>query len=251
MSAPISSPPDCLPEPLSAALRNRLRGVGVGTLAVQLRKRGFDTAVIEGVRPLTPGTTLVGTARTLRYVPRRKDLAAALGGGHNHQKQAINTLRAGDVLVMEARGCTEAGTFGDILALRALQCGAAGVITDGANRDSADIRALGLPVFSAGSHPLVPGHRLIPLDHDQIITCGGATVCVGDVIVGDDDGVLVIPRSEVDDVLAEAEAHEHKERFAIAELKRGEDLEGLWPLTAQRWKDRYAQWLADNPPPAR
>ncbi|SFK93163.1 fumarylacetoacetate hydrolase family protein [Amycolatopsis sacchari] len=230
---------------LTDDLRTRLGRVAVATLSVQLRKRGYDDSSIDGVRPLVPGTRLVGTARTLRYVPYRKDLFAAHGGGYNAQKRAIDSLGPGDVLVMEARGDATAGTIGDILALRAQVRGAAGVITDGAVRDARPLTELGLPVYCAGHHPAVLGRRHVPWETDTTISCGGATVQPGDVIVADDDGALVIPPGLVEEVLTAAEAQEEEEAFIAEMVGRGESVAGLYPLDAA-WRRRFETWRADQ-----
>ncbi|HLS49302.1 MAG TPA: fumarylacetoacetate hydrolase family protein, partial [Actinomycetaceae bacterium] len=231
------------PVVLDDALRERLNNVSTATLSVHLRQRGFDHAVIDGVKPLAPGRRLVGTARTLRYVPYRKDLFAQRGSGFTPQKQAIESLEAGDVLVMEARGETTSGTLGDILALRAQLRGAAGVVTDGGVRDAALVADLGLPVYTVGAHPSVLGRRHVPWDQDVTIACGGATVQVGDVIVGDDDGVLVIPPHLVLEVLEGAEAQEEQERFIVEMVEQGESVDGLYPI-GPAWKPKFEEWQA-------
>nr|WP_232666799.1 fumarylacetoacetate hydrolase family protein [Pseudonocardia sp. TRM90224] len=228
------TPPPRLPD----AVRERLANVAVATLSVQLRQRGFDSAVIDGVRALAPGRRIVGTARTLRFVPFRPDLFAERGGGFNAQKRAIESVLPGEVLVMEARRDPTAGTLGDILALRARVRGAAGIVTDGAVRDAAAVAATGLSVFSAGTHPAVLGRRHVPWETDVTIACGGATVQVGDVIVGDDDGVVVIPPGLVDEVLAAAEEQEREEHWIAAQVGAGAGIDGLYPLGG-RWRERY------------
>lgn len=223
---------------LDPGLRERLRRVAVATLSVQLRKRGFDDASIDGVRPLAPGRRLVGTARTLRYVPFRPDLFAAHGGGYNAQKRAVDSIGPGEVLVMEARRDPTAGTLGDILALRAKARGAAGIITDGAARDAAAVAAVGLPVYTSGQHPAVLGRRHVPWEADVTIACGGAAVQVGDVIVADDDGVVVIPPSLVEEVLAGAELQDREEEWIAARVVEGAGLQDLYPLAGQ-WRAKY------------
>jgi 5-oxopent-3-ene-1,2,5-tricarboxylate decarboxylase/2-hydroxyhepta-2,4-diene-1,7-dioate isomerase len=218
--------------------RERLTRVAVATLSAQLRKRGYDAVSIDGVHPLVPGQRLVGTARTLRFVPYRPDLFASHGGGYNAQKRAMDTVDPGEVLVMEARQDPTAGTLGDILALRALVRGAAGIVTDGAARDSAAVAATGLAVFTSGQHPAVLGRRHVPWETDVTIACGGATVQVGDVIVGDDDGVLVIPPALVAEVLADAERQEREEAWIAERVAQGAGIDGLYPLTGP-WRDRY------------
>lgn len=234
------------PEPgfaLTDALRRRLAKVAVATLSVQLRQRGYDEANIDGIHLLVPGTRIVGTARTLRYVPYRKDLFAAHGGGYNAQKRAVDSVQPGEVLVMEARRDTSAGTLGDILALRAKVRGAAGVITDGAVRDYRAVAGTGLPVMAGGAHPAVLGRHHVPWETDVTIACGGATVQVGDVIVGDDDGAVVIPPALVVEVLEAAEEQERKEAFIAEKVRDGESVDGLYPL-GPRWTDEYAAWAA-------
>ena len=224
--------------PLDPDLRERLHRVAVATLSVQLRRRGYDSASIDGVQSLVPGRRLVGVARTLRYVPFRPDLFASHGGGYNAQKRAVDGLQPGEVLVMEARRDPTAGTLGDILALRAQARGAAGIITDGAARDAAAVAALGLPVYTSGRHPAVLGRRHVPWDTDVTIACGGATVQVGDVIVADDDGAVVIPPALVAEVLADAERQDREEAWIAQRVGEGAGLRNLYPLAGE-WRARY------------
>lgn len=230
---------------LTHELRQRLAHVSVATLSAQLRKRGYNEVSIDGVSPLVPGSRIVGRARTLRYLPYRKDQFAARGNGFNAQKRAIDSVNEGEVLVMDARRIDDAGTLGDILALRAQVRGAAGVITDGCVRDYRLVADLGLPVFAATHHPAVLGRRHIPWEIDVDVACGGALVCVGDVIVADDDGPIVIPPALLVEVLEAAEAQESEEAFIAEMVRAGESVDGLYPLT-DPWRPRYETWLADN-----
>ncbi|QHC61178.1 fumarylacetoacetate hydrolase family protein [Rathayibacter sp. VKM Ac-2760] len=224
-------------------LRAALERVPVAGLSAQLRKRGLNDTTIDGVRPLRPGTALVGVARTLRFVPRREDLFASHGGGYNAQKRIFDSVRAGEVIVIEARGETGSGTLGDILALRARARGAAGVVTDGGVRDSAAVSDIGLPVFSSGVHPAVLGRRHVPWDSDITIACGGATVQPGDVIVGDADGVIVVPRALVEEVVEAALAQEEEDAWIAERVSEGHAVDGLFPMNAE-WKERYSAWRA-------
>ncbi|HEY3683921.1 MAG TPA: fumarylacetoacetate hydrolase family protein [Streptosporangiaceae bacterium] len=223
---------------LTEELRARLASVATATLSSQLRKRGLDNVSIDGVHPTQPGAKLVGRARTLRFIPNREDLFAAHGGGFNAQKQAFDTLRPGDVLVVEARGERGTGTVGDILALRAKTLGAAGIVTDGGIRDLAAVTELGLPAYAAGGHPAVLGRRHVPWDTGLTIACGGAAVQPGDVIVGDDDGVLVIPPRLVEEVAAAAVEQEREEGYISARVAGGASVDGLYPMNAE-WRKRY------------
>jgi regulator of RNase E activity RraA len=183
----------------------------------------------------------VGVAHTLRYLPLREDLFKRYGTGMNAQKRAIEELRPGHVLVMDARRDPTAGTLGDILALRALRRGAAGVVTDGAVRDSAAITDLGLPVYAAGAHPSVLGRRHVPWDTGVPIACGGALVQPGDLIVGDADGVVVVPPDLAGELIADCREQERQERFITEQVEAGESVDGLYPL-GPAWRDAYETW---------
>ncbi|MER6415037.1 fumarylacetoacetate hydrolase family protein [Streptomyces humidus] len=229
------------PEPLlGPRLADGLRSVAVATLSAQMRSRGLPHMSIDGVGPVSGGA-MVGVAHTLRYLPLREDLFKRHGTGMNAQKRAIEELRPGHVLVMDARRDPTAGTLGDILALRAHRRGAAGVVTDGAVRDSAAIADLGLPVYAAGSHPSVLGRRHVPWDTGVPVACGGALVQPGDLIVGDTDGVVVVPPNLADELVADCREQERQERFIAEQVAAGESVDGLYPLR-QAWRDAYENW---------
>ena len=225
---------------LTQERRARLASVATATLSAQLRKLGFDDVSIDGVRPTRRGEKMIGRARTLRLIPARPDLFAAHGGGFNAQKRAFDSLNPGDVLVIEARGEAGTGTVGDILALRAQVRGAAGIVTDGGIRDIAAVTALGIPAYSRGGHPAVLGRRHVPWEVDGTVACGGAAVQPGDVIVGDDDGVLVIPPHLVDRVVEAAIAQEDEERYIAERVAEGESVDGLYPMD-DVWRTRYEE----------
>lgn len=228
---------------LTDELKARINSVGTATLSAQLRKRGYDNVSIDGLQSTRPEARLVGRARTLRYIAFRNDLFDAHGGGYNAQKRAFDALRRDDVIVMEARGERGTGTVGDILALRAQVRGAAGIVTDGGVRDLAAVAALDIPTYHAGPHPAVLGRRHVPWDTDLTVTCGGAAVQPGDVIVGDADGLLVIPPFLVEQVVDGAIEQELEETFIAERVADGEKIDGLYPLNSE-WKARFAEWQA-------
>jgi regulator of RNase E activity RraA/2-keto-4-pentenoate hydratase/2-oxohepta-3-ene-1,7-dioic acid hydratase in catechol pathway len=219
-----------------------LRGVSTATLAALLRKRGLNGLTPDGLRSTRPGARMAGYARTVRYLPLREDLSAAYGGGMNAQKRAVEAIRPGEVLVIEARGDPAAGTIGDILALRAQVRGAAGIVTDGAIRDSAALAGLDIPVYHAAVHPAVLGRRHVPWDTDVTVACAGVTIQPGDIVVGDADGVVVLPQALAAEVLAEAREQERQEEFIASRVAQGESIEGLFPLTATH-RPAYEAWL--------
>jgi 5-oxopent-3-ene-1,2,5-tricarboxylate decarboxylase / 2-hydroxyhepta-2,4-diene-1,7-dioate isomerase len=230
-----------------------LRAVGrvsTATLSSQLRKRGFNSVTLDRLHATQPGKKMVGFARTLRFVPFREDLFARYGGtlpggGLNAQKRAVEQVRPGEILVIEARGDPTAGTVGDILALRAQVRGAAGIVTDGAIRDSQALHAMDLPVYYGATHPAVLGRRHVPWEVNVAIACAGVTVTPGDIIVGDADGVIVIPAHLAMEVAQDAAEQELQEEFAAAMVAKGESVDGLYPL-GKRWQVAYEGWLSED-----
>ncbi|MBN9225309.1 MAG: hypothetical protein ABS63_00955 [Microbacterium sp. SCN 70-27] len=229
---------DPAPQGLTPRLREKLERVPVAGLSQQLRKRGLDNVTIDGVRPLHPSQKLVGTAKTLRFVPGREDLFASHGGGYNAQKRTFDAVGEGEVIVIEARGEAGSGTLGDVLAIRAQARGAAGIVTDGGVRDVDAVAAVGIPVYTVGAHPAVLGRKHVPWDHDVTIACGGTTVQPGDVIVGDADGVIVIPPALAEEVADAALAQEVEDAWVAARVSEGHPVDGLFPMNAQ-WRARY------------
>ncbi|WP_237189444.1 fumarylacetoacetate hydrolase family protein [Rothia nasimurium] len=241
-------PPLAEPAPvLTDDLRRLLQAVPTAGLSAQLRARGLNNVVIEGVYPQTPGTKIVGTAKTLRFVPNREDLFKTHGGGYNAQKRCFDEVAEGEIIVIEARGESGSGTLGDILALRAKGRGAAGVITDGGVRDYAAVKEIGLPVFTQGPHPAVLGRKHVPWEVDVAVACGNATVLPGDIIVGDDDGAIVIPPALAAEVAQAAFEKEHEDAWVAEQVAAGHPVDGLFPPTGE-WKEKYATWRAENPP---
>jgi 5-oxopent-3-ene-1,2,5-tricarboxylate decarboxylase / 2-hydroxyhepta-2,4-diene-1,7-dioate isomerase len=222
-----------------------LRNVATATLSAQLRRRGLDNVSMEGLRSTHPELKMVGRARTLRYLPFREDLFAERGEGMNAQKQAVEEIQPGEVLVIDARGEEGAGTIGDILAHRVVVRGGAGIVTDGALRDSAVISELDLPAYFAATHPAVLGHRHVPWETGTAIACAGVLVQPGDIVVGDADGVVVVPPGIAGEVAADAVEQERQERFVQERVAEGESVDGLFPL-GPAWRSAYDRWCAEQ-----
>ncbi len=212
--------------------RELLQRISTATISMQLLKRGFRNVCMRGVRPLDPGRArIVGEAATVRFIPMREDLASPekLGERTNPSRRAIDGVPAGAVLVIDARGVADCAVIGDILAARIKVRGAAGVVTDGGVRDAEEVRGVGLPVFCAG--PAAPASPVAhaAADAGVPIGCGGVAVLPGDVIVGDGDGVVVIPADLADEVAAGGREQEEIERFIREKVEEGRPVIGLYP----------------------
>jgi len=235
--------------PLSPETRDRLRKISTATIATALYKRGFRTQLIQGVAPLHPmAESMVGEAFTLRYVPAREDLNRldVFRDPEHPQRKAVETCPPGAVLVMDSRKDPRAASAGGILVTRLQVRGVAGVVTDGGFRDAAEIAALAIPAFH--SRPSAPTNLTLhqAIDINVPIGCGDAPVFPGDVVVGDNDGVIVIPAHLADEVAAEAHEMTAYEDFVTARVRLGHSIRGLYPMTDEANLNLFQEWRAAN-----
>ena len=231
--------------PLDAETIAHLTRVSTATIASQLTRRGFRRTVIAGVRPLRPHDRMVGTAFTLRYVPTREDVdtGVEIDNETNVQRLAVERVGPGEVLVTDARGELTAPTMGNILAARLRARGAAGIVTDGAFRDAAGIAAEAIPSYCRGAHPGLSTTAHHAADLQVKIGCGGVLVVPGDVLVGDEDGVIVIPRRLAAEVARDAVEQEDLEAFILDRVRDGASIKGTYPPD-DRTLDAYRAWRA-------
>jgi 5-oxopent-3-ene-1,2,5-tricarboxylate decarboxylase / 2-hydroxyhepta-2,4-diene-1,7-dioate isomerase len=226
---------------LTESLKCQLASVSVSTLTHQLQTRGINNAFLTGLTPLHRTMRLVGRARTVRYVALREDVQRSYSGAGSAQQKGVETIEPGEVLVIEARGAADAGTIGDMYSTRAFIRGAAGIVSDGALRDTPAITALNKPVYHQGSHGATLGRRHMPFSFNEPITCAGVFVVPGDVIVGDGEGAVVIPAALAAEVVRDAIAQEEVEAFALERIAAGESSFGLFPLASSR-RDEFTAW---------
>ena len=218
--------------PVSAETLTLLRKVSAATVSGLLSRRGFRRTWIAGARPIKAGIKMVGEAFTLRYIPAREDLdwTTTLDNTTDPQRVAIERVGPGQVLTIDARGDASSGSLGGILATRLRMRGAAGVVTDGAVRDYGEIGASGFPAFC--QHGAAGANKFIfhPVDFQVPIGCGGVAVFPGDILTGDDDGVVVIPRHLVAEIAQEGADNELKEQFIMTRINAGKSIVGTYPL---------------------
>jgi regulator of RNase E activity RraA len=228
-----------------------LSHVTTATLTTLLLKKGLRNVWLRGPKPARERQArVVGRAFTLRFIPAREDQATPESWAKPvSTRGAIEAMPAGCVAVVDARGVTDAGTFGDILCARMQRRGVAALVTDGVVRDVHGVLDTGLPVWCAGvaAPPSVAGLTFV--NWQEPIGCGGVAVFPDDLIVADDDGVVVIPAALVDDVTEQALEQERLEAWIMQEIARGVALPGLYPPNAET-KARYeAQRRSDDAAP--
>jgi regulator of RNase E activity RraA len=229
--------------------RAKLTTVSTPTVATALFKRGFRSQAIQGVRPLAPlRESMVGEAFTLRYIPAREDLNKldVFRDRLHPQRKAIEDCPPGHVMVMDSRKDARAASAGGILVTRLMKRGVAGVVTDGGFRDSEEIAGLGMPAYHA--RPSAPTNLTLhqAIDINVPIGCGDAPVFPGDVILGDNDGVIVISAQLADEIADEAFEMTAYEDFVTERVRAGQGIFGLYPATDPKSLEDFAVWRRKN-----
>lgn len=230
---------------LKPETRDKLKTVSTATLATALYKRGLRNQFIQDVKPLNPSLpTMVGEAFTLRYMPAREDRnpITVFQNPEHPQRKAVEICPPGAVLVMDSRKDARAASAGSILISRLMVRGVAGVVTDGGFRDATEIAQLKIPAFH--SRPSAPTNLTL---HEAIeingpIGCGDAAVFPGDVVVGDGDGVMVIPAEIADEIAVEAVEMTAFEDFVTEQVLGGRSIKGLYPATDPQTKVDFEAW---------
>lgn len=230
---------------LTAQDRERLKHVSVATISTCLYRAGIKVVCPSGVRPITPWLPrMVGEAYTLRFIPARDDVGGKSSyesGGNVHQR-AFEECPPGHVLVMDARGETRGCSCGDLLIGRLKARGCAGVVTDGGFRDTPDIALLEFPAYQREPAPAPSFGRLQAVELNVPIGCSDVAVYPGDVIVGDAEGIVVIPAKLAPRIASESHEMAQYDIFAAEEVARGRAIIGLYPATDasraefERWR---------------
>jgi regulator of RNase E activity RraA len=227
---------------LAPTTRDALMRVGTSTLSGILNRRGLRNMFMQEVWPIRPDMPrMVGIAYTMRFVPAREDKAGPHPAGPI-QQQAMEGCPPGGVLVVDARGDPRAASAGDLYVGRLAARGCAGIVTDGGLRDTEGVYKTGLPAYHR--RPSSPPSGIVhnPVDIGLPIACGGVAVYPGDVIVGDCDGVVVIPPDLADAIAEEALATTLYDEFAEEEVAKGRSLIGLFPTANDEAKRDFEAW---------
>ena len=230
--------------PLSTQTRDKLKTVSTATICTALFKRGFRTQFIQDVHPLNPnGAPMVGEAFTLRYIPAREDLnpLTVFQDRAHPQRKAVEECPPGAVFVIDSRKDPRAASAGSILVTRLMKRGVAGVVTDGGFRDSPEIARLAIPAYH--NRPSAPTNLTIhqALDINVPIACGDVAVYPGDIIVGDGEGVCVVPAHIANEIAPEVYEQTAYEDFVAERVRAGQGIFGLYPANAET-KAIFAKW---------
>ena len=230
---------------LKSTTRDQLLKVSTATLCTALFKRGLRNQFIQDVRPLNGNLpNMVGEAFTLRYIPAREDLnpISVFQDRSHPQRVAVEQCPPGAVMVFDSRKNPRAASAGSILVTRLKVRGCAGVVTDGGFRDSPEIAEMEFPAYH--NRPSAPTNLTLhqALDINVPIGCGDVAVFPGDVMVGDREGVVVIPAHLADDIAHEATEMTAFEDFVTEKVQEGRSILGLYPPTDEQSQADFQAW---------
>ncbi len=234
------------PVVLTDEAKEKLEKVSTATLTSQLISHGFRNTFLNGVVALKPNSRMVGYAVTVRFVPAREDMPAKVSDlSVNPQRLAVESIGSDDVLVMDAFGETRGAVFGDVFAHRLVALGAAGFVTDGAVRDTPSCEEIDLPIYLRAKQATRSNVHLHPADWNVTIGCGGVLIEPGDVIVGDDEGVVAIPVQVAESVAHAGYAQEIREMYVIEMVQAGRSTVGIYPAD-EATKAEFETWRKEK-----
>jgi regulator of RNase E activity RraA len=232
------------------ALKARLLSVAAPTISAVLFQKGFHTRVFVGLKPLNPNAAkFCGAAWTIRAIPIREDLRAAISRGEipSRNRLAFDAAPAGAVVVCGTGGNPHVALMGDIMTTSLMTKGVAGVVLDTGVSDAHAISSMPVPVVAAGSAPVSSFAALMIIEHDTPIGVQGVAVFPGDIIVGDQNGAVCIPRHLADEIADAAIDQEKLEEFVLERIKAGAPIDGTYPPNAAVLEE-YRRWAAKRRP---
>lgn len=237
--------PAYIVERLSAqdrVLFDKLMRVGIESAWSLVTAEGYPQNFINELSPLKPNTRMVGRARTMRYLPNRKDVREKLySAGPQLNYKSAEDAQPGDVLVFDAGGETRAGVSGGVTTIRFLVRGGAGLVIDGAMRDVPELEAMPIQTYMRRGHASSVAPLMMSVDYQVPVRIGSVTVIPGDILVGESTGILVIPAAIAEKIADKALEHDEEEAFQRQLLLNGESIFGVYPMNPATRK-RFEEW---------
>ena len=223
-------------------LFDKLMRVGLESAWSLVTAEGYPQNFINELSPLKANTRMVGRARTMRYLPNRKDVRDRLyKAGPQLNYKSAEEAQPGDVLVFDAGGETRAGVSGGVTTIRFLVRGGAGLVVDGAMRDVPELEAMPMQTYMRRGHASSVSPLMMSVDYQVPVRIGSVTVIPGDILVGESTGILVIPAAIAEKVANTALEHDEQEEFQRELLLKGESIFGVYPMNDATRK-RFEEW---------
>lgn len=232
--------------PQDRVLFDKLMRVGLESAWSLVTAEGYPQNFINELSPLKANIRMVGRARTMRYLPNRKDVRDKLyAAGPQLNYKSAEEAQPGDVLVFDAGGETRAGVSGGVTTIRFLVRGGAGLVIDGAMRDVPELEAMPVQTYMRRGHASSVAPLMMSVDYQVPVRIGSVTVIPGDILVGESTGILVIPAAIAEKVADKALEHDEEEEFQRGLLLKGESIVGVYPMNAATRK-RFEEWRANK-----
>jgi 5-oxopent-3-ene-1,2,5-tricarboxylate decarboxylase/2-hydroxyhepta-2,4-diene-1,7-dioate isomerase len=229
--------------PQDRVLFDKLMRVGLESAWSLVTAEGYPQNFINELTPLKPNTRMVGRARTMRYLPNRKDVREKLySAGPQLNYKSAEDAQPGDVLVFDAGGETRAGVSGGVTTIRFLARGGAGLVIDGAMRDVPELEAMPIQTYMRKGHASSVAPLMMSVDYQVPVRIGSVTVIPGDILVGESTGILVIPAAIAEKVANTALEHDEQEEFQRELLLKGESIFGVYPTMNDATRKRFEEW---------
>jgi 5-oxopent-3-ene-1,2,5-tricarboxylate decarboxylase/2-hydroxyhepta-2,4-diene-1,7-dioate isomerase len=227
----------------------RLKRIGIGTLVQNLQRLGFHQTYLAGVLPQNQHRSFSGRAMTMRCLPPREDVVKELASWPDSSlhRRSFETIDRGQVLVIDARGDQSGAVLGDVLASRMAFRGAAALVTDGCIRDLPAMQKVNMPLYARGDHPRTFGEVHVPFDLNVPVQCAGVLVMPGDIIVGDEEGVVVVPSGIAERLVGAGEEQELLDAFVLTKIAEGATLKEAFPPN-ERIRAEYDAWRGKQKP---
>jgi 5-oxopent-3-ene-1,2,5-tricarboxylate decarboxylase/2-hydroxyhepta-2,4-diene-1,7-dioate isomerase len=227
----------------SDELLERLKRISIGTLVQNLQRLGFHQTFLAGVVPQNRHRSFTGRAMTMRCLPPREDVIKELAGWPDSSlhRRSFETIDRGQVLVIDARGDQGGAVLGDVLASRMAYRGAAALVTDGCIRDLPAMQKVEMPLYARGDHPRTFGEVHVPFDLNMPVQCAGVLVMPGDILVGDEEGVVVVPAGVAERLVGQGEEQELLDSFILTKIAEGASLKEAFPPN-ERIRAEYDAW---------
>jgi 5-oxopent-3-ene-1,2,5-tricarboxylate decarboxylase / 2-hydroxyhepta-2,4-diene-1,7-dioate isomerase len=223
-------------------LFDKLMRVGLESAWSLVTAEGYPQNFINELSPLKANTRMVGRARTMRYLPNRKDVRDKLyAAGPQLNYKSAEEAQPGDVLVFDAGGETRAGVSGGVTTVRFLVRGGAGLVIDGAMRDVPELEAMPIQTYMRRGHASSVAPLMMSVDYQVPVRIGSVTVIPGDILVGESTGILVIPAAIAEKIADKALEHDEQEEFQRELLLKGESIFGVYPMNDATRK-RFEEW---------
>ncbi|WP_442545086.1 ribonuclease activity regulator RraA [Arthrobacter sp. KN11-1C] len=225
-----------------------LKKASTATLATQLFKHGLRQQFLVGVSPVGQvKETFAGEAFTMRFIPAREDLDTleGLADADNLQWAGVERLQPGQVMIIDSRSDISAASAGDMLVTRAMHRGARAFITDGAFRDGSILETLDIPTYARAITATTRLTSFHVADLQVPVGCAGVAVYPGDIVVGDADGVIIVPRSLASVISEDALEQETREAYLHTRVHNGESLLGIYPPNEKTMAE-YQEWKASR-----